>query len=112
MPLFRQTQQAPLDKRVEFLRTKGLTNEEMDEAFRQVGMAPVSTALTAPAFTSTESSTGMGGAGDYFSVPVQAAQQPSYHTPQQSYAPYPYAPPPPPPPGTEMERDWRDWFVS
>lgn len=76
--------------RVSFLRTKNLTQEEIDAALSRVGVqqqqpaGPVATAAGSP-------------------VP---ATQPQYY--QQAYPPqYAAWQPPPPPP----KRDWRDWFI-
>ncbi|KAK1842895.1 peroxisomal membrane anchor protein [Colletotrichum chrysophilum] len=76
-----------IDNRVAFLRTKNLTQEEIDAALARVGAQPAPTAAPTP-------------------MPV-AQQQP----PQQYYQSYPpqyaaWQPPPPPP-----KRDWRDWFI-
>ncbi|KAG8991139.1 peroxisomal membrane protein pex14 [Tulasnella sp. JGI-2019a] len=101
------TQQSPLEKRVEFLRAKGLTNEEMDEAFRQVGMSPAGGAASFQPTADAPKST-----GEFFSVPVQPQPQlPSYQMAQQIQYPYGASYPYPPPQPVEGDRDWRDWFI-
>ncbi|KAI0477714.1 peroxisomal membrane anchor protein conserved region-domain-containing protein [Xylariaceae sp. FL0804] len=80
----------PLENKLSFLRSKNLTQEEIDAAFARTG-AP------APAPTSPQPRT--------VSAPAQQQQQPYYG----AYQPPPYgwqAPPPEPP-----KRDWRDWFI-
>ncbi|KAI0026193.1 peroxisomal membrane anchor protein conserved region-domain-containing protein [Xylariomycetidae sp. FL0641] len=80
---------SPLETKLSFLRSKNLTQEEIDAAFARTGSpAPVQAAP----------------------VPSQAVagpvQQQSYYG---QYQPPPYgwqAPPPEPP-----KRDWRDWFI-
>lgn len=75
-----------VENRIGFLRSKNLTQEEIDVALaRSGGSAPPTAAPSAP----------------YPSAPAQP--------PQQYYQPYPpqaWQPPPPPP-----RRDWRDWFI-
>ncbi|KAG8869641.1 peroxisomal membrane protein pex14 [Tulasnella sp. 331] len=108
------TQQAPLEKRVEFLRAKGLTNEEMDEAFRQVGMSPTGgVASIAPAASQPTTDFSKSNS-EFFSVPTPTQPQlPSYQSlqpiqyPYGAQYPYPTSPPPP----VEGDRDWRDWFI-
>ncbi|OLN85118.1 Peroxisomal membrane protein PER10 [Colletotrichum chlorophyti] len=78
-----------IENRVAFLRTKNLTQEEIDAALARVGAQPVS--ATGP-------------------ITMPAGQQ-QHHQQQQYYQPYPpqytaWQPPPPPP-----KRDWRDWFI-
>ncbi|KAF9876012.1 hypothetical protein CkaCkLH20_06458 [Colletotrichum karsti] len=76
-----------IDNRVAFLRTKNLTQEEIDAALSRVG-APVAAAAPAP-------------------MPVAQQQQQQYYQPQQYPPQYAAWQPPPPPP----KRDWRDWFI-
>ncbi|KAK1672922.1 peroxisomal membrane anchor protein conserved region-domain-containing protein [Colletotrichum godetiae] len=77
-----------IESRMSFLRTKNLTQEEIDAALSRVGVQ----AAPGP-------------------MPV-AQQQQQQQQPQQYYQPsYPpqyqaWQPPPPPP-----KRDWRDWFI-
>ncbi|KAK6429918.1 peroxisomal membrane protein pex14 [Oleoguttula sp. CCFEE 5521] len=75
---------APIDQRIAFLRSKNLTQEEIDVSLSRVGQSP------APA------------------QPISYAQQ---RPPQQQYGSYPqqqyWAQPPPEPP----RRDWRDYFI-
>ncbi|KAK1448893.1 hypothetical protein CMEL01_08208 [Colletotrichum melonis] len=76
-----------IESRMSFLRTKNLTQEEIDAALSRVGVQ------AAPG-------------------PMPVAQQQQQQQPQQYYQPaYPpqyqaWQPPPPPP-----KRDWRDWFI-
>lgn len=99
-----QTQESPLDKRIEFLRVKGLTQEEIDAALAQVGI----TRVDAPIASSSTSST----AEEFFSVPVTTQPQPVMHQYHNTVPAYNYAfdarrlPPP------QREKDWKDWFVS
>ncbi|KAI2636702.1 hypothetical protein GGS21DRAFT_512748 [Xylaria nigripes] len=78
-----------VESKIAFLRSKNLTQEEIDAAFaRAAGVSP-------PPSSSSITST----------VP---AQQHIYHPPQyQQPSPYGWQPPPPQPP----KRDWRDWFI-
>ncbi|KAI1768542.1 peroxisomal membrane anchor protein conserved region-domain-containing protein [Hypoxylon sp. FL1150] len=80
--------QAPVENKVSFLRSKNLTQEEIDTAFARVGSS-------GPVATSSSSS------------PQPAPRQQPYY---DQYPPQPYGwqPPPPPPP---PKRDWRDWFI-
>ncbi|KAI1337029.1 peroxisomal membrane anchor protein conserved region-domain-containing protein [Xylariaceae sp. FL0016] len=81
---------SPLENKLSFLRSKNLTQEEIDASFARTG-SPAPTTNTAP-------------------VPSQSAagpvvQQPYYGQYQQP--PYGWQAPPPEPP----KRDWRDWFI-
>lgn len=85
---------APLDKRIEFLKSKNLTQEEIDSS-----LARASTDLSQQAPQNAA----------YY----PPAQQPARGAPGPRY-PYPYNPygewqPPPPP--EPPKRDWRDWFI-
>ncbi|KAI1809696.1 peroxisomal membrane anchor protein conserved region-domain-containing protein [Poronia punctata] len=80
---------SPIENKLSFLRSKNLTQEEIDAAFARAGGSPP------PAATSSQ----------VVSAPVQQQQQPYY--PQQQTSPYGWQPPPPEPP----KRDWRDWFI-
>ncbi|KAH7179405.1 peroxisomal membrane anchor protein conserved region-domain-containing protein [Fusarium flagelliforme] len=76
-----------VESRISFLRSKNLTQEEIDAALSRTGGSAPSAAPVAP----------------YPSAP--AGPPPN----QQYYPPYPqhaWQPPPPPP-----RRDWRDWFI-
>ncbi|KAI9151928.1 Peroxisomal membrane protein PER10 [Paramyrothecium foliicola] len=73
-----------IENRVSFLRSKNLTQEEIDVAIART-TGNVAPAPSAP----------------YQSGPVGPPQQ--YY---QSYPPYAWQPPPPAP-----KRDWRDWFI-
>lgn len=74
-----------LAKRIEFLESKSLTPEEIEEALKRSNHPP-----SAPA------------AGPSTAPTPSGQQHPGAATPQAYFA---YAPPPPP------RRDWRDWFV-
>lgn len=81
---------SPVEKRIEFLRSKNLTQEEID-----LSLAQASGSLTPP---------------------PTAANSPYYPTPQQSPPPgYAYPPPygqwPQQPPPEPPRRDWRDYFI-
>ncbi|KAK9893376.1 hypothetical protein P389DRAFT_147859 [Cystobasidium minutum MCA 4210] len=78
-------QDAPLNKKLEFLQAKGLTQEEIDEAFRIVSSS-----------SSTSASAGRGG-------PVQL--------PPRQYPGYAAAAPPFQDQRMMMRPDWRDWFI-
>ncbi|TGJ81369.1 hypothetical protein E0Z10_g7394 [Xylaria hypoxylon] len=73
---------SPLENKLSFLRSKNLTQEEIDVAFARTGASPPQ-----PVSTPTQ-------------------QQPYYPQSQQS-PPYGWQSPPPEPP----KRDWRDWFI-
>ncbi|KZL84971.1 peroxisomal membrane anchor protein [Colletotrichum incanum] len=76
-----------IENRVAFLRTKNLTQEEIDAALSRVGAQPASAAAPGP-----------------MAVAQQQQQQPYYQPYPPQYAAW--QPPPPPP-----KRDWRDWFI-
>lgn len=78
-----------VENRVSFLRTKNLTQEEIDAALSRVGVQRPAGAVT----TATGS-------------PVPASQPQQYY-PQQYPPQYAAWQPPPPVP----KRDWRDWFI-
>ncbi|XXG95929.1 peroxisomal membrane protein pex14 [Hypoxylon texense] len=79
--------QAPLENKVSFLKSKNLTQEEIDTAFARSGSSgPVATSSS--------------------SQPTPRQQQAYYE--QYPSQPYGWQPPPPPPP---PKRDWRDWFI-
>ncbi|KAF4306561.1 Peroxisome membrane anchor protein Pex14p [Botryosphaeria dothidea] len=85
---------APVEKRIAFLQSKNLTQEEIDAALARAGgeNPPPSTAVTAP---SSPAPQGYG------------YQQPPPPPGYGSYPAYWQQPPPPPVP----KRDWRDWFI-
>jgi peroxin-14 len=78
---------APVDQRIAFLRSKNLTQEEIDLALQRAGSEP----------------------------PIQSPPQTqvqSYQTPPpQQYNQNAYWQQPPPPPPELPRRDWRDWFI-
>ncbi|KAK2013917.1 hypothetical protein LZ32DRAFT_627999 [Colletotrichum eremochloae] len=80
-----------IENRVAFLRTKNLTQEEIDTALSRVGVQPVPAA-----------------AAGSMAVTQQQQQQQQQ---QPYYQPYPpqYAAWQPPP--SSPKRDWRDWFI-
>ncbi|KAJ5722545.1 hypothetical protein N7488_000580 [Penicillium malachiteum] len=89
---------SPIEKRVAFLQSKNLTQEEVDLALSRVGEDPATAAAAAAA------------AGA--SSPAPSSQQVAYRPPPQApqgygYPPYNQWQPPPEPP----KRDWRDWFI-
>jgi peroxin-14 len=90
------TANAPLEKRIQFLQSKNLTQEEIDLALARAGddqrLSPQNT--------------------PYYPPPQQQQQQQqNLHRrppPQYGYNPYMEWQPPPP----ELpKRDWRDWFI-
>jgi hypothetical protein len=80
---------APLDKRIAFLQSKNLTQEEVDIALARAGETSNSPPPQAPSSSN------------------YAYRQPP--PPPPGYPPYPgyWQPPPPEVP----RRDWRDWFI-
>lgn len=86
------TASAPLEKRIQFLQSKNLTQEEIDLALARAGddqqASPQNTA--------------------FYPHPQQQQQFYRRPPPQYGYNPYPewQAPPPELP-----KRDWRDWFI-
>lgn len=84
-------QDAPLNKKLEFLKAKGLSQSEIDEAFRIAANAGPSGS------TSSSSSSSSG--------PVLPPRQGGYGYPGYAQAgPYP-------PLQDGMRPDWRDWFI-
>ncbi|KAF8245313.1 peroxin 14 [Wilcoxina mikolae CBS 423.85] len=77
---------SPLEKRVAFLRSKNLTQEEIDASLRRVGESSASTAI------STTTSTPVS-----YSLPSTTYSN-AYYAPQQKHPELP-------------ARDWRDWFI-
>uniref|UniRef100_A0A093XYB9 Peroxisomal membrane protein PEX14 n=1 Tax=Talaromyces marneffei PM1 TaxID=1077442 RepID=A0A093XYB9_TALMA len=86
---------SPLEKRVAFLQSKNLTQEEIDIAIARAGEESVQT-------TTTTTATPVG---------YTQQQQPIYRPtgPQPGYGPGPYGQWQPPP--DVPRRDWRDWFI-
>ncbi|KAL1971208.1 hypothetical protein VTN77DRAFT_160 [Rasamsonia byssochlamydoides] len=89
---------SPLEKRIAFLQSKNLTQEEIDLALARAGeeTAPSSPTTTPPSGYTTQ-------------------QPPAYRPTAPSPAPG-YGYPPPPygqwqPPPELPRRDWRDWFI-
>ncbi|KAJ5577083.1 peroxisomal docking factor component Pex14-Penicillium chrysogenum [Penicillium sp. DV-2018c] len=90
---------SPIEKRVSFLQSKNLTQEEVDIALSRVGEDPVAAAAATAASSSSPS---------YSSQPVPYRQPPPPPGPPgYGYPPYNQWQPPPEPP----KRDWRDWFI-
>ena len=86
---------SPIEKRIEFLKSKNLTQEEIDASLARAAEDP----SLAPA-------------------PQNASylpSQPYRGPPGGQYHNYPYNPygqwQPPPPPPEPPRRDWRDWFI-
>jgi len=86
---------SPIDKRIAFLQSKNLTQEEIDLSLARAGDDPSAGSIT-PSSTQTPPS--------YSNYRQQSPPPPGYGYPQQ---PYWAQPPPPEPP----KRDWRDWFI-
>ncbi|KAI0839815.1 peroxisomal membrane anchor protein conserved region-domain-containing protein [Hypoxylon sp. FL0890] len=82
---------SPTENKLSFLRSKNLTQEEINEAFARSG-TPTNSYPSSPSQSSRSSG------------PVQ--QQPQYYGQYQTQ-PYGWQAPPPEPP----KRDWRDWFI-
>ncbi|KAI9693564.1 MAG: peroxisomal membrane protein pex14 [Bogoriella megaspora] len=87
---------APLDKRIAFLQSKNLTQEEIDLSLARAGQD------ASQSGTATPASSNSGYA--YSQPPIRQAAPPPYGPYQGGYWPQP---PPPKPP----KRDWRDWFI-
>jgi len=83
---------APLEQKLSFLRSKNLTQEEIDVSLARVGQSPTP---STPAQTQTYTS----------SQPRQQQQYQYNGYNGQQYPPWSQAPPEPP------RRDWRDWFI-
>lgn len=81
---------SPLEKRLEFLKSKNLTQEEIDLALSQAGAAPSTPANNQP----------------YYPPPQQYQQAPPGYYPPPYGQQWPPAGPPEPP-----KRDWRDLFI-
>ncbi|KAL2755882.1 hypothetical protein ACRALDRAFT_1043061 [Sodiomyces alcalophilus JCM 7366] len=79
-----------VENRVSFLRTKNLTQEEIDAALIRVGVQPPTSAAGAPSTAS----------------PVPVGQPQQHYTPAYPAQYAAWQPPPPVP-----KRDWRDWFI-
>jgi peroxin-14 len=87
------TANAPLDKRIQFLQSKNLTQEEIDLALARAG---------------DEQQPAPPNASSYYPPPQQ--QQNPYRRPPPQYGYKPYMEWQPPPP--ELPKlDWRDWFI-
>lgn len=86
------TANAPIEKRIQFLQSKNLTQKEIDIALARAGDSQQSASQNSP-----------------YDPPPQ--QQPNSYRrapPQYGYNPYMEWQPPPP----ELpKRDWRDWFI-
>ncbi|KAI1304061.1 peroxisomal membrane anchor protein conserved region-domain-containing protein [Xylaria venustula] len=79
---------SPIENKLSFLRSKNLTQDEIDAAFARAGSSPP------PASTASQA------------VSTAPQQQPYYPQYQQP-PPYGWQAPPLEPP----KRDWRDWFI-
>jgi peroxin-14 len=89
------TSSAPLDKRIQFLQSKNLTQEEIDLALARAGDDQQPTSQNAPY---------------YPPHPSQQQQQQNLYRRQPQYGYNPYMEWQPPPPELP-KRDWRDWFI-
>ncbi|KAF4211195.1 hypothetical protein CNMCM8980_002498 [Aspergillus fumigatiaffinis] len=86
---------SPIEKRVAFLQSKNLTQEEIDLALSRTGEDP---SAAASAVASTQG----------YQPPTQnAVYRPPPPPPGYGYPPYGQWQAPPEPP----KRDWRDWFI-
>ncbi|KAI5198299.1 peroxin 14 [Aureobasidium subglaciale] len=78
---------APVDQRIAFLKSKNLTQEEVDLALQRAGSEPPSAS------------------------PQQSQVQSYQRPPPQQYNQNAYWQPPPQAPPELPRRDWRDWFI-
>ncbi|KAF2097402.1 hypothetical protein NA57DRAFT_22523, partial [Rhizodiscina lignyota] len=86
---------APIEKRIAFLQSKNLTQEEVDVSLARAGGGDDTAAVAAPTATNP---------------PSHQYRQPP--PPPAGYGSYPgYWPQQPPPPPEVPKRDWRDWFI-
>ncbi|KAL9078548.1 MAG: hypothetical protein Q9157_002539 [Trypethelium eluteriae] len=86
---------APLEKRIAFLQSKNLTQEEIDLSLARASEdASQSNTATPPSSTNS---------------PYSYSHQPM--RPPPPYGPYQAGYWPPPPPPEPPKRDWRDWFI-
>ncbi|KIX03263.1 uncharacterized protein Z518_06815 [Rhinocladiella mackenziei CBS 650.93] len=85
---------APLDKRIEFLKSKNLTQEEIDLSLARAANDPSQPAPppNAPSYPSAQQ--------------IRGPPGPRYPYPYNPYGEWQPPPPPEPP-----RRDWRDWFI-
>ncbi|KKZ62597.1 hypothetical protein EMCG_03007 [[Emmonsia] crescens] len=88
---------APLEKKIAFLQSKNLTQEEIDQAISRIGEDSSAAVAQNP-------------------TPSTVVQQSSYRQPPPQYGQnYAYGVggqwQPPPPPPELPKRDWRDWFI-
>ncbi|KAA6415968.1 MAG: Peroxisome membrane anchor N-terminal [Lasallia pustulata] len=90
---------SPLDKRIAFLQSKNLTQEEVDLALARVGEDP----NTIPPSNQNQSSYGY--------TNQQVIRQPPSPGYGYGYGPYQTGPWGQPPPLEPPRRDWRDWFI-
>ncbi|KAI0112466.1 peroxisomal membrane anchor protein conserved region-domain-containing protein [Nemania sp. FL0031] len=79
---------SPIENKLSFLRSKNLSQAEIDAAFARTGNPPPPASISPQA------------------VSAPAQQQP-YYPPYQQPPPYGWQESPPQPP----KRDWRDWFI-
>ncbi|KAI0602143.1 peroxisomal membrane anchor protein conserved region-domain-containing protein [Biscogniauxia sp. FL1348] len=89
---------SPIENKLSFLRSKNLTQEEVEAAFARTGSAPPPASTPVTSAPSQQLSR---------AVQSQPQPQPYYGQYQQQPPPYGWQPPPPEPP----KRDWRDWFI-
>ncbi|EEH44283.1 uncharacterized protein PADG_00572 [Paracoccidioides brasiliensis Pb18] len=88
---------APLEKKIAFLQSKNLTQEEIDLALSRVGEDSSAAVSPSPSQSNVDQQS------NYRLLPTQYGQN------------YPYRPggqwESPPPPPELPKRDWRDWFI-
>lgn len=90
-----KVQQSSVSQRVQFLESKGLTADEIDEAMRQTGGSIGVNAVAGPSHA----------AAPYAAQAQMMQQQPMYYNPGAHSSYGGMAPQQP------RDRDWRDWFI-
>lgn len=106
-----QVRASPLERRVNFLKSKGLSPEEISEAFSRAGQPQSVDAIqkivnthTSAATTAPKTSTSTAATAQ-----PQQPQQPNVVYVQQ---PMYHPPPPPPPPPKPPAWGWKDYFIG
>ncbi|KAL9623688.1 MAG: hypothetical protein Q9160_002144 [Pyrenula sp. 1 TL-2023] len=90
--------ESPVEKRIEFLQSKNLTQEEIDLALSRANDSSV---LAGSASSAPQNAP----------YPPQTYQQPYGRPPPYGYGHGPYGSWQPPPEYVPPKRDWRDWFI-
>ncbi|KAI7351675.1 hypothetical protein KC354_g12355 [Hortaea werneckii] len=90
---------APYEQKLNFLRSKNLTQDEIDASLARVGQAP----------SPSDQSSSYPPPQPQYRLQQQQQAYPQYGSPSQ-YPPSPYWQQHPPPPDLPR-RDWRDWFI-